>query len=66
MCIADSAQLLSRRGFFGSALAAGAVLGVADLGKSLLLPGVAEGAEAPAKERRSWNEWSVVQVVWHG
>ena len=49
MCIADSAQLLSRRGFFGSALAAGAVLGVADLGKSLLLPGVAEGAEAPAK-----------------
>jgi L-ascorbate metabolism protein UlaG (beta-lactamase superfamily) len=49
MCIVDSAQLLSRRGFFGSALAAGVALGAVDLGKSLFFPGVAEGAEQPGR-----------------
>jgi hypothetical protein len=49
MCIVDSSLLVSRRSLFGSALAAGVVLGATDLGKSLFFPGVAEGAEQPAK-----------------
>jgi L-ascorbate metabolism protein UlaG (beta-lactamase superfamily) len=49
MCIVDSLHSLSRRGFFGSALAAGVALGAADLGKSLFYPGIAEGAQSPAK-----------------
>jgi L-ascorbate metabolism protein UlaG (beta-lactamase superfamily) len=53
MCFVDDASLavqrVSRRGFLGSGLAASVALAATDLGRSLLLPGVAEGAEpAPA------------------
>jgi L-ascorbate metabolism protein UlaG (beta-lactamase superfamily) len=48
MCFVDSESLrlaqLSRRGLLGAGLLAGAAL-AADAGRSLLLPGVAEGAE---------------------
>jgi L-ascorbate metabolism protein UlaG (beta-lactamase superfamily) len=53
MCFVDDASLaahrVSRRGFLGAGLAAGAALAAVDAGRSLLSPGVAEGAEtAPA------------------
>lgn len=48
MCIADSAQLLSRRGFFGSALAAGVALGAVDLGKCSSFPVSARAPSSPA------------------
>jgi len=64
MCIADSTLLLSRRGFFGSALAAGVALGATDLGRSLFLPGIAEGAEQPA--RNGGPGTSGVSFKWFG
>ena len=55
MCWVDTAWLprdsrqLSRRGFLGAGLTAGVAAATMDLGRSLLLPGVAEGAETPPK-----------------
>jgi L-ascorbate metabolism protein UlaG (beta-lactamase superfamily) len=55
MCWTDPAwlqgesQRLSRRGFLGAGLTAGLTAATVDLGKSLLFPGLAEGAETPPK-----------------
>ena len=53
MCFIDSdafrAGSVSRRGFLGTGLAAGLATAAAGVGRSLFLPGVAEGAETPAK-----------------
>jgi L-ascorbate metabolism protein UlaG (beta-lactamase superfamily) len=55
MCFVDPASLsafaqnVSRRDFIGAGLAAGIAAAVTDWGTSLLLPGVAEGAETPGK-----------------
>jgi Beta-lactamase superfamily domain len=45
MCFIDTTGM-TRRGFLGGGLAAGAAM-AAGVGRSLLLPGVAEGAETP-------------------
>src|SRR5574337_1270283 len=55
MCFADpswlssQARAVSRRQFLGTGLAAGLTAAAMDWGKSLLLPGLAEGAETPPK-----------------
>ena len=53
MCFVDTdgfrADAVSRRGFLGTGLAAGVATAAAGLGRSLLLPGVAEGAETPPR-----------------
>jgi L-ascorbate metabolism protein UlaG (beta-lactamase superfamily) len=55
MCWVDLSWLrgeshhLSRRGFLGAGLTAGLAATTMDLGRSLLFPGIAEGAETPAK-----------------
>src|ERR1700687_1098851 len=54
MCCVDPAPLLasasvSRRGFLAAGALASAAMAAADIGRSLLLPGVAEGAEAPSR-----------------
>ncbi len=55
MCFGDTSWLndtssgLSRRHFLGTGLAAGLAATAMDWGKSLLLPGIAEGAEAAPK-----------------
>ena len=52
MCFVDSNWLrgqVSRRGFLGTGVAAGLAAATVDWGKSVLQPGVAEGAETPSK-----------------
>src|SRR2546430_17350992 len=54
MCFVDSAPLLasasvSRRGFLAAGALASAAMAAANVGRSLLLPGVAEGAETPSR-----------------
>jgi hypothetical protein len=55
MCFADPGWLstlsqgISRRGFLGAGMATGLAAATVDWGKSLLLPGIAEGAETPPK-----------------
>ena len=54
MCFVDSAPLLasasvSRRGFLAAGALASAAIAAANVGRSLLLPGVAEGAETPSR-----------------
>src|SRR5712691_4542789 len=55
MCFVDpswvnsESRSVSRRQFLGTGLAAGLAAAALDSGKSLLLPGLAEGAEAPPK-----------------
>jgi len=52
MCFVDSNWLrgqVSRRGFLGTGVAAGLAAATVDWGKSVLQPGVAEGAETPPK-----------------
>jgi L-ascorbate metabolism protein UlaG (beta-lactamase superfamily) len=69
MCFVDTTwvqgqlQATSRRGFLGTGLAAG-LAAASGLGKSLLLPGVAEGAETPP---RSGGPGSAgVNLKWFG
>jgi L-ascorbate metabolism protein UlaG (beta-lactamase superfamily) len=69
MCFVDSAYSasladISRRRFLGAGLAAGMAAAAADWGQSLLLPGVAEGAETPG---RSGGPGSAgVNLKWFG
>src|SRR5262245_66169404 len=55
MCFLDSASLvsltagISRRGFLSTGVAAGVAAAATDWGRSVLLPGVAEGAETPGR-----------------
>src|SRR5712691_10694841 len=46
---ASPSEGVSRRRFLGTGLAAGLTAGATDWGRSLLLPGVAEGAETPPR-----------------
>src|SRR5260370_42072031 len=55
MCFIDpnwatsQSEEVSRRRFLGTGLVAGVTAAAADWGKALLLPGLAEGAETPAR-----------------
>ncbi len=69
MCYGDTSWLnaetpLSRRHFLGTGLAAGHAAAAMDLGKGLLLPGVAEGAEPAPKGGGSGS--SGVNFTWFG
>jgi L-ascorbate metabolism protein UlaG (beta-lactamase superfamily) len=55
---------LSRRQFFGTGLAAGLAAAAMDLGRSVVLPGLAEGAEAPSKSGGPGS--SGVNFKWFG
>src|SRR2546430_5639397 len=69
MCFVDSAPLLtsasvSRRGFLAAGALASAAMAAANVGRSLLLPGVAEGAETPP--RSGGPRAAGVNFTWFG
>ncbi len=63
MCFFDP-RSLDRRQFLGAGLAAGAIASALDFGKSLALPGLAEGAETTPKNDGPGT--SGVRLTWFG
>jgi L-ascorbate metabolism protein UlaG (beta-lactamase superfamily) len=63
MCFFDP-RSLDRRQFLGAGLAAGAIASALDFGKSLVLPGLAEGAETAPKNDGPGT--SGVKLTWFG
>jgi L-ascorbate metabolism protein UlaG (beta-lactamase superfamily) len=70
MCFIDTNGLgaesppLSRRGFLGGGVAVGAAMAATSVSRSLVLPGVAEGAETPA--RSGGPGTAGVKLTWFG